>query len=122
MNRIAHAMVLSLAVFLVLLGGVFIIASGAENILVGSIFIGTAALLFYLTYRSDKINAARPRLVNQTFNVRMDVSGDLEQKQLTCRSCGAPLTDNNLQVVRGGIIVKCPYCSSTHALEEMPKW
>ena len=119
MNRIAHAMVLSLAVFLVLLGGVFIIASGAENILVGSIFIGTAALLFYLTYRSDKINAARPRLVNQTINVRMDVSGDLEQKQLTCRSCGN-LTDNNLQVK--GNYRKCPYCSSTHALEEMPKW
>jgi DNA-directed RNA polymerase subunit RPC12/RpoP len=122
MNRIAYALVIALAVFLILLGGIFIIASGIENIVTGAVLVGIAALLIFFAYRSDKIEASKPKLINQTFNVKMGGSGQLEQKQLTCRSCGAPLEDKDLKVVQGGIMVKCPYCGSIYALEEAPKW
>lgn len=122
MNKIAYALVLALAIFLILLGGIFIIAGGTDNLLVGAVFIVIAALLFFLAYRSDKMEASKPKLINQTFNVQMSGSGQLEQKQLKCRSCGAPLEDKDLKVVQGGVVVKCPYCGSVYALEEAPKW
>jgi len=122
MNRIAYAVVLALAVFMLLLGGIFIIAGGTDNLVVGAVLIGIAAALFFLAYRIGKMEAAKPKLINQTFNVQMGGSGKLEQKQLRCRSCGAPLEDKDIQVVQGGVIVKCPYCGSIYALEEAPKW
>lgn len=122
MNRILSAFLVFLAIVLILLGGIFIIASGVENIAVGGVFVLIAALLLFYVYRSDKIEAARPKVMNQTFNVKMSGSGQLEQKQLTCRSCGAPLADKDLSIVSGGVMVKCPYCGSVYALEEAPKW
>jgi predicted RNA-binding Zn-ribbon protein involved in translation (DUF1610 family) len=110
------------AVLLILLGGIFIIASGVENMAVGGVFILIAAVLLFFVYRSEKIEASKPKLINQTFNVQMSGSGQLEQKQMTCRSCGAPLEDKNLSVVSGGVVVKCPYCGSVYAMEEAPKW
>jgi DNA-directed RNA polymerase subunit RPC12/RpoP len=122
LNRILSAFLVFLAIVLILLGGIFIIASGVENIVVGGVFVLIAALLLFYVYRSDKIEAARPKVMNQTFNVKMSGSGQLEQKQLTCRSCGAPLADKDLSIVSGGVMVKCPYCGSVYALEEAPKW
>jgi predicted RNA-binding Zn-ribbon protein involved in translation (DUF1610 family) len=122
LNKVLSAVLVFLAIFLILLGGIFIIASGVENLAVGGVFVLIAVLLLLYVYRSDKIEAARPKLINQTFNVEMSGSGQLEQKQMTCRSCGAPLADKDLSVVSGGVVVKCPYCGSVYAIEEAPKW
>ncbi len=122
MNKVAYALVIALAVFLILLGGIFVIASGVENIVTGAVLIGIAVVLIFFAYRSDKVEASKPKLINQTFNVKMGGSGQLEQKRLTCRSCGAPLEDKDIKVVQGGIMVACPYCGSVYALEEAPKW
>lgn len=122
MNKVTYALVIALAVFLILLGGIFVIASGVENIATGAVLIGIAVVLIFFAYRSERIEASRPRLINQTFNVKMEGSGKLEQKRLTCRSCGAPLDDKDLKIVQGGVMVTCPYCGSVYALEEAPKW
>jgi predicted RNA-binding Zn-ribbon protein involved in translation (DUF1610 family) len=122
LNKILNAVLVFVAIFLILFGGIFIIASGMENLLVGGVFVLVAAVLLLYVYRSEKIEAARPKVMNQTFNVKMSGSGQLEQKQLTCRSCGAPLADKDLSVVSGVVVVKCPYCGSVYALEEAPKW
>ena len=122
MNRILSAFLVFLAIFLIVLGGIFVIASSVETVAVGVVLFVMAVLLLYVVYRNEKIEAAKPKMINQTFNVQMSGSGQLEQKQLTCRSCGAPLTDKDLSVVQGGVIVKCPYCGSVYALEEAPKW
>jgi predicted RNA-binding Zn-ribbon protein involved in translation (DUF1610 family) len=122
LNKVLMGVVLFLAIFLILLGAIFIIASGMENIVVGAVFVVIAAILLLFVYRSEKIEAAKPTLVNQTFNVQMEGSGQLNQKQLTCKSCGAPLTDKDLKVVQGGVVVHCPYCGTIYALEEAPKW
>jgi predicted RNA-binding Zn-ribbon protein involved in translation (DUF1610 family) len=120
-NKLMNGLLIFMAIFLILLGGIFIIAGG-ENIIIGAVMIVIAGLLLYYVYRSEKIQAAKPQLVNQTFNVEMSGSGKLDQKQLTCRSCGAPLEDKDLKVVQGGVVVKCPYCGTVYALEEAPKW
>jgi dihydroorotate dehydrogenase len=122
MSKLMSGLITVLAIFLILLGGVFIIADGIENIAAGAVMtIVAAGLLFYI-YRVEKIEAAKPKLINQTFNVQMSGSGKLDQKQLTCRSCGAPLEDKDLRVVQGGVMVKCPYCGTVYALEEAPRW
>jgi len=121
-NRMLSGALVFVAVFLILLGGVFIVASGVDNVAVGAVLVIIAALLLLFVYRSEKIEASRPKVMNQTFNINMGGSGQLQQRQMACRSCGAPLADKDLSVVSGGVVAKCPYCGSVYALEEAPKW
>jgi uncharacterized Zn-finger protein len=122
MSKIVSAVLLFVAILLILLGAVFVIAGGTENMLAGGVMIVIAIVLILFSYKSEKIKAAQPKLINQTFNVKMEGSGELKQKQLQCKSCGAPLDDKNLKVISGGIMVTCPYCGTNYALEEAPKW
>ncbi len=122
MNKLLTGAILFLAIFMVLLGMIFIIASGMENIATGAAFVIIAVILFIFSYRTTKIEAAKPSVVNQTFQVKMEGSGELKEKELRCKSCGAPLTEKNLKVVQGGVMMTCPYCGAVSALEEAPKW
>ncbi len=122
MSRIVSAVLLFVAILLLLLGAIFVIAGGTENLVAGGIMIIVAIVLIYFSWQSEKVRASQPKLINQTFNVKMEGSGQLEQKQLKCKSCGAPLSDKDLKVISGGIMVSCPYCGTNYALEEAPKW
>lgn len=122
MARVASTILLIIAIFLILLGAVFIIAGETLNLATGGVFVLIAIVLLFVWYRMEKAEATRPTVVNQTFNVKMEGSGQLTQKQLVCKSCGAPLEDKDLKVVSGGVVVHCPYCGTTYALEEAPKW
>ena len=122
MNKVLTGAILFLAIFMILLGMIFIIASGMENIATGGVFVIIAVILLFFAYRTTKIEAAKPSVVNQTFQVKMEGSGDLKEKELRCKSCGAPLTDKNLKVIQGGVMMTCPYCGAVSALEEAPKW
>jgi DNA-directed RNA polymerase subunit RPC12/RpoP len=122
MNRVISAVLLFVAIFLIILGAIFVIAGGLENMIAGGIMVVIAIVLIFFSWQSEKVRASQPKLINQTFNVKMEGSGQLEQKQLKCNSCGAPLSEKNLTVVSGGIMVSCPYCGTRYALEEAPKW
>jgi uncharacterized membrane protein YjgN (DUF898 family) len=122
LNRIVQGLVLFVAIFLILLGVIFLIASGIENLITGAVLVLIAVMLLFFIYRSQKIEAAKPTLVTQNFNVKMEGSGSLEQKELKCRSCGAPLSEKNLKVVEGGVVMVCPYCNTVTSLQESPKW
>ena len=122
MNKVLTGAILFLAIFMILLGMIFIIASGMENIATGGVFVIIAVILLFFAYRTTKIEAAKPSVINQTFQVKMEGSGDLKEKELRCKSCGAPLTDKNLKVIQGGVMMTCPYCGAVAALEEAPKW
>jgi hypothetical protein len=52
----------------------------------------------------------------------VDLSGEKALKNLKCRDCGAELSDREVGMISGGIIVKCSYCNSVYELEEKPKW
>jgi len=122
LNKILTGAILFLAIFMILLGMIFIIASGIEYIATGGLFIVIALILLFFAYRTTKIEGAKPSVVNQTFQVKMEGSGELKEKELRCKSCGAPLTDKNLKVIQGGVMMTCPYCGAVSALEEAPKW
>jgi len=122
MNKLVEAFLVFVGVGLILLGAIFIIASGVENTVIGAVLVIGAILVFAFVYRIEKIEAAKPTLVSQTFNVKMEGSGKQQGLQMQCKSCGAPLGDKDLTVIQGGIMAKCPYCGATYAVEESPKW
>jgi DNA-directed RNA polymerase subunit RPC12/RpoP len=106
-----------------LLGVLFFIAAGSvDNLISGAALVLVSLVLLLFVYRSQKIEAAKPTLVTQNFNVKMEGSGSLEQKELKCRTCGAPLSEKNLKVVEGGVVMVCPYCNTVTSLQESPKW
>ena len=121
-NKIVEAVIVFFGICLILLGAIFIVASGTENVVIGAVLVLVAVIMFAFVYRLEKIEASKPTLVSQTFNVKMEGSGQQEQKQMLCKSCGAPLSEKNLTVIQGGIMAKCPYCGATYAIEEAPKW
>ncbi len=121
MNRVIEGLVVFAGIVLIFLGAIFLIA-GDSDLLIGAVLTIVAILMFALVYRWEKIEAAKPTLVSQTFNVKMEGSGKFEDKEMKCRSCGAPLTDKDLKIVQGGVMVTCSYCGATYAMEEAPKW
>ena len=122
MNKIVEGIAVFFGVCLVILGAIFVIAGSLETIAIGLALILIAVVIFYFVYRVTKIEAAKPTLVSQTFNVKMEGSGTMAQKEMKCRSCGAPILDKDLSVIQGGIMAKCSYCGAVFALEEAPKW
>jgi len=122
MGKLVQGLIVFVGVALLFLGIIFVIAGGLEDTVIGGIMVTVAIVLFLIVYRMAKIEAAKPTLVSQTFNVKMEGSGEFKEKELKCKSCGAPLGDKNLTVIEGGIMAKCPYCGAIYALQEQPKW
>ncbi len=122
MNKVVGALVTFAGVCLVILGAIFVIAWGVENVVAGLVMVAIGVVLMYYVYRSERIEAARPKLVSQTFNVTMSGSGEMAQKSMVCKSCGAPIAEKDISVVQGGLMAKCPYCGVVFAMQEAPKW
>jgi len=122
MGKLVQGFLVFVAVSMMLLGMVFVIASGIENTAIGAVMVLVAVGLLVLVYRMTKIEASKPTVVSQTFNVKMDGSGQFNAKEMKCKSCGAPITDKDLKVIQGGIMATCPYCGAVFAMEEAPKW
>ena len=121
MNKIIAGLLAIGGMFLILLGMVFVIAGGSD-VLVGGLMLLVGFVLLIFVYLGSRQEAQRPQVVQQTWNVHMDGAGQFAEKQLRCASCGAPLKDENLKVVEGGVMVSCPFCGKVAALEEQPKW
>ena len=111
-----------LGIILLLLGFIFLIGSAGLmfNIITGLVMIVIGCLFFVIVYRLEHAKAAQPQLVSQT--VQVDLSGEKELRNLKCRDCGAELSEKEVGMISGGIIVKCSYCNSVYELEEKPKW
>lgn len=122
MNKLVGALVTFAGICLVILGIIFIVAWSVENAVTGAAMVLVGAGLMYYVYKVEKIEAAKPTLVSQTFNVSMSGSGQMVPKDMVCKSCGAPLTEKEVKVVQGGLMATCPYCGVVFALQEAPKW
>ncbi|MGD9963666.1 MAG: hypothetical protein AB7S97_07210 [Thermoplasmata archaeon] len=122
MNKLVGTLITFVGICLVLLGAIFIVAWGVENVVTGLAMVLLGAGLMYYVYRVEKIEAAKPKLVSQTFNVSMSGSGEMAQKDMVCKSCGAPISEKDVRVVQGGLMATCPYCGVAFALQEAPKW
>lgn len=122
MNKLVGALITFAGICLVILGAIFLIAWSIENAVAGGMMVLIGAGLMYYVYRVEKIEAAKPQLVSQTFNVTMSGSGKMAQKNMKCKSCGAPIAEKDVTVVQGGLMAKCPYCGVVFAMQEAPKW
>ncbi len=111
-----------LGIILLFLGFFFLVGSAGLlfNIAAGIIMIVIACLFFLIVYRLEHAKVEQPKLVSQT--VMVDLSGEKELRNLKCRDCGAELSEKEIGMISGGIIVKCSYCNSVYELEEQPKW
>lgn len=122
MNKLVGALITFVGICLVLLGAIFIVAWSVENIVTGAVMVLVGAALMYYTYRVEKVEAAKPKLISQTYNVTLSGSGAMLPKDMICKSCGAPIADKDITAVQGGLMAKCPYCGVVFALQEAPKW
>lgn len=122
MSRITQALLLFLSIFLILLGVIFLIAGGIANMTTGLMLAVIGLVIMLFVYRLQKADANRPMIVNQKVNIKMEAGGKMEERQLKCKSCGAALTETDLKIIEGGVMMTCPYCGTVTNLEEAPKW
>lgn len=106
-----------MAVLLAALGVVFL--AGNQG-LVGRIVLGAVLLVAAVVLLV--VMRLRPQVTEQSIVQKIDVSGRIEAKALTCQKCGATLDESSVSVKAGAIFVACPYCKASYQLEEAPKW
>jgi len=85
----------------------------AARAITGIVLLGAAAFMIYL---------ARSKGPEMKVTHQVDFTGDTELEQLRCKSCGAQLSADAIEIREGAIYVKCPYCGTSYQLEEKPKW
>lgn len=111
------------AAILILFGVLFIYATFSPQgeiwyLLIGIISVGIGFGLIWFASRGTQAAPAPPGEVN----VNIDLSGDVNLETINCKSCGSPLSPENITMVAGAPMVKCPFCGTSYQLTEEPKW
>jgi hypothetical protein len=83
---------------------------------VGVLFLAGGAGLVYAAARAGKTE------VVQQVTMKVDLPGETQISQMTCRNCGGALKPENIKMVAGAPMVECPFCGTTYQLSEQPKW
>ena len=106
-----------LAAVLGFLGLMFVVGSQGQvmRIVVGVVLMISGGALIWLALQQQKE-------VKHTVIQKIDLSGDVNVQEMTCRSCGGNLSKESVSVKAGGVFVNCEYCGSAYQLEEEPKW
>ncbi len=67
---------------------------------------------------------SRPKKSETGSNItyQVDLPANVSLDTLKCKSCGGALTADNISMVAGAPVVKCPYCGTSYQLTEEPKW
>ena len=108
-----------IAGFLGFFGFMFLAGSQGQvlRIVVGIILLVAMGVLIYLT-------RMQPQIIQQQSTVvqKIDLSGDVNLEQITCNSCGAPLSQKSVEVKAGAVFVNCEHCGATYQFEEEAKW
>lgn len=106
-----------LAAALGLLGLIFLIGNQGEviRIIIGLILFAAAGALVYLM-------RVRPQPSQTHITQKIDLTGSVAAKNLTCQNCGGKLTEQSISVKAGAIFINCEFCGTAYQLEEAPKW
>ena len=106
-----------LAVLLGILGLVFVVGAQGQivRVVVGVVLMAAAGTLVWLARQQTKH-------VTTTVIQKIDLSGDVNVQDMTCRSCGGSLNERSVTVKAGAVFVNCEYCGVAYQLEEEPKW
>jgi len=99
--------------------GVMFVVSGARGqplqIIVGVILLVATGAMIWLALHKPKPSVT-------TVVQKIDLSGDVNLQELTCRACGGAIGKESVAVRAGAVFVNCPYCSAAYQIEEEPKW
>jgi hypothetical protein len=105
-----------LAGLLGILGIMFVVGAQGQwmRVVVGVVLMAAAAALVWLARQQPKRTT--------TIVQKIDLSGDVNLQDMTCRSCGGSLSKQSITVKAGAVFVNCEYCGAAYQLEEEPKW
>jgi len=53
---------------------------------------------------------------------KLEVPGKIKVQAIKCSNCSASIDMNQIKIVDGVPLVKCPYCGHTFQITEEPKW
>ena len=105
-----------LAGLLGILGLVFIAGAQGQwmRVIVGVVLMAAGGALVWLAQRQPQ----------QTTTVvqKIDLSGDVNLEQMTCRNCGGSLSKKSVSVQAGAVFIHCEYCGASYQIEEEPSW
>jgi len=90
-----------------------------ERLITGIITIGVGIflLVILLSFLKRTANQESKQIVQ-----KIELPGKLSIDELKCKSCGATLKSDSVDVKGGTVFISCPYCGATYTLEEEPKW
>jgi hypothetical protein len=108
-----------IGVILILTGIVFIIAASEGNS-TARIITGIAMVVIGIFLIRSGIRKQPGKTV--VVERELELTGDVSLEDLSCRSCTASLSSENVSVRAGAVFVACPYCGTEYQLEEEPKW
>lgn len=106
-----------LAALLGALGLLFVVGAQGQllRVVVGVILLIAAVAMILLAL-------LKPKPSETTIVQKIDLSGDVSLKNLTCRSCGGALGKESVTVKAGAVFINCQYCGAAYQIEEEPKW
>ncbi|MDY6846953.1 MAG: hypothetical protein SVP52_07445 [Chloroflexota bacterium] len=87
------------------------------------IIVGIIGLVigFVLIFVGTKLSPPQ-KAGDQVVNMNIDLPGEVGMDTIKCKSCGAPLSSDDIKMVAGAPVVECPNCGTTYQLTEEPKW
>ena len=108
-----------IAVVLGFLGIMFIVGAQGQfmRFVVGAVLLAAAGVLVYMVRLRPQVLQTQTTVVQ-----KIDLSGDVNLEQMSCQSCGAPLSQESIEVKAGAIFVNCEHCGTAYQFEEAPKW
>ncbi len=120
-----------MAVFLWLLGALFLLAAAAPEavaggkvmprLIVGLLLFMGGLVLVILAWRSGR-SAAAANLPNGAKSAQ-EAPGQLSLKALTCPHCGGQADAASVKTgAEGTMSVTCQYCGAVYLIQEEPKW
>ena len=103
-------------------GFLFILAAFGEQFNSGWLITGfiLVAIGFGLIFLAGRLKKAAQAEQNVTVNI--DLRANVEFESFKCQNCGGSLSTDNVEMVAGAPVVKCPYCGTSYQLTEDPKW
>ncbi|NLH51117.1 MAG: hypothetical protein GX444_21285 [Myxococcales bacterium] len=123
--RVGRIIGFSFTVLFILLGLIFLLATGSaqntnksQDLTLGLILlaIGIGLLVLVLKF----LPATK---VEHTVIQRVELTGKIDLNQIKCRNCGGSLAAESLKIAGDGTVVaSCPYCGTTFHVTEEPKW
>ena len=106
-------------VILILTGVVFLIAASEGNaaarVITGCVMV---VLGIFLMRTGIRKQAGKTVVIERD----LELTGDVSLEDLSCNSCGATLSSDQVSVRAGAVFVACPHCGTEYQLEEEPKW